>query len=147
MKLPHSEERKYTFLVKTKESSKPQKQIPKRKVSFELLHQWLGHMYTRLLLDGDTTNVFQYIDIRVDPDPFCTSCQISTIKKVIDQRNLWNPRNLRIGFHGHHTSNIFHKFNKKTLILILTSWLLMLIPILQNFMERKILPLRNSWTS
>ena len=30
---------------------------------------------------GYTENVLQYIDIKVDPDPFCTSCQISTINK------------------------------------------------------------------
>ena len=29
----------------------------------------------------DTRNVWQDIEISIDPDPFCTSCQISTINK------------------------------------------------------------------
>ena len=33
------------------------------------------------LLTGDTASVWQYIELRVDPDLFCTSCQISTVNK------------------------------------------------------------------
>ena len=36
--LPHIAQRKYAFLVKMKENSKSKKQIPKRKVSLELLY-------------------------------------------------------------------------------------------------------------
>ena len=46
-----------------------------------LLHQILGHRPTRSILDKDTANVWQDIDLRVDPDPFCISRQISTINK------------------------------------------------------------------
>ena len=81
MTLLHREQIKHAFLVKTKEKSKPQKKIPKKKVFLELLHQRLGHRSTRSLLAGDTTNIWQYIQHRVDTDPFCTSCQISTINK------------------------------------------------------------------
>ena len=68
-------------MVKPKEKAKPQKQIPKKKVYLGLLHQILRHRSTSSLLDGDTANVWQDIDIRVDPDPFCTPYQISTINK------------------------------------------------------------------
>ena len=47
----------------------------------ELLHQRLGYRSTITLLTGDTVNVWKYIEIRVDPDPFFTSCQISLINK------------------------------------------------------------------
>ena len=68
-------------MVKTKEKSKSQEQITKKKVSLGLLHQRLGHRYTRSLMDGDTANFWIDIEIRVDPDPFCTSCQVSTMNK------------------------------------------------------------------
>ena len=47
----------------------------------ELLHQILGHRSTRSLLARYTTNIWKYIDIRVYPDLFGTSCKISTINK------------------------------------------------------------------
>ena len=47
------------------------------------------------LLDGDTVNVWKYIDLRIDPDPFCTSCQTSTINgKVISKK----PLNIKTTF-------------------------------------------------
>ena len=52
--LPHSAQRKDTFLVETKENSKPQKQISKKKVYLGLLHHRLGHRSTMSILDGDT---------------------------------------------------------------------------------------------
>ena len=79
MKLPHSAQIKYVYLVQTKEKSKSQKRIHKNRVSLSLLHQILGHKSTSPLLDGDNERVWQYISIRIDPDPLCTSCQISTI--------------------------------------------------------------------
>ena len=81
MTLPHSTQRKHALLVKTKEKSKSQKHIPKKEVSLELLHQVLGQIYTRSILVGYTENLWQDIDIRLDPDPFCIPCQISTINK------------------------------------------------------------------
>ena len=67
---PHSAQRKHTMMVKTKENSKPQKQIPKKKISLGLLHQRLGHRSKISILDGDTANIWQDIELRVDPDPF-----------------------------------------------------------------------------
>ena len=59
-----------------------EKQSPARKkIDLELLHQILGHRSTRSLLSGDTANVWENVELRIDPDPFCTSCQISSINK------------------------------------------------------------------
>ena len=82
MKLPHSDQRKYAFLVKRNEKSKSQKKIPINKVSLEILQQRLGHRPARTILAGNTANIWQYFDIRVDPDPLFTSCHISTINKL-----------------------------------------------------------------
>ena len=88
MTLPHTSQRKRAFLVKMKENSKTQMQIPRKKVSLRLLHQRLGHRSTRSILAGSNASFWQYIDLRVYPYPFCTSCQISTIKKSLDQIHL-----------------------------------------------------------
>ena len=64
----HRAQKKHVFLLKTKEKSKSQKKIPKKKVYLELLHQILGKSSTRSLLAGDTGNVCQYIDLRVYSD-------------------------------------------------------------------------------
>ena len=61
--------------------SKTKKLPSRKKIALELLHQRLGHRYTIPLSSGDTANVWEYIEPRIDPDPFCTSCQISSIKK------------------------------------------------------------------
>ena len=53
----------------------------RKKTALELLHQRLGHRSTRLLLAGDTANGWEYLELRIDPDPFCTSCQISSMNK------------------------------------------------------------------
>ena len=54
------------------------KKLPERnKIALELSHQRLGHRSTRSLLAGDTANVWDDVDLRIDPDPFCTSYQIS----------------------------------------------------------------------
>ena len=58
--LPHSPVRKHAFMVKSMESSKKNsKRNPKRKkIALELMHQILGHRYTRSLMAGDTANVW-----------------------------------------------------------------------------------------
>ena len=56
------------------------------------MHQRLGHRSIRSLLAGDTENVWQYIEFRVDPDPFFTSCHISTINKKPGSKTPINPR-------------------------------------------------------
>ena len=92
MKLLHSAQRKHAFLVKAKGKSKSQKQILKRKVSLELLHQILGHRSTRSLLAVDNANFWKDIDLRVDPDPFYTSYQISKLNKKARSKTTLNPK-------------------------------------------------------
>ena len=41
----------------------------------------LEHRSTRSLLAEDTANVWEDVELRIDPDPFCTSCQISSMNK------------------------------------------------------------------
>ena len=69
------------MVKKTKKKSKSQEQIPNRKVSLELFHQRLGHKYTKSPLAGYTLNVWQYIELRVDPEPLFTSFQIYSNNK------------------------------------------------------------------
>ena len=64
-----------------KEIPKTTKLPSRKKVSLELLHQRLGHRSTRSLLSEDTANVWEDTELRIDPDPFCTSCQISSTNK------------------------------------------------------------------
>ena len=33
------------------------------------------------MLAGDTANVWEDVELRIHPDPFCTSCKISSMKK------------------------------------------------------------------
>ena len=72
--LPHSEHSKHAFLDKIKEMSKTKKLSPRKKIALELLHQRLDHRPTISLLYGDTANVWEDIELRTDPYPFCTSC-------------------------------------------------------------------------
>ena len=45
------------------------------------MHQRLGHKSTRSMIVGDTTNDWEDVEIIIDPDPFCTSCKISSMNK------------------------------------------------------------------
>ena len=36
---------------------------------------------------GDTDNFLEDIELRIDPDPFCTSCHISSMKKKARSKN------------------------------------------------------------
>ena len=58
--------------------SKTKKLPSRKKNALELLHQRLGHIYNVSLLSGDTATFWEYNDHRIDPDPICTSCQISS---------------------------------------------------------------------
>ena len=56
---------------------------------------------------GDTENVWQDIGGRIDPEPFCTSCQISSMNKNARFQNPLKPKSpfkwiLWILFHQHH---------------------------------------------
>ena len=79
VKLQHSAQRKHAFAVKIMEKSKKKKLPARKPIALELLHQRLGHISTRSLLDGDTANIWEDVELRIDPDPFCTSCQIYSI--------------------------------------------------------------------
>ena len=61
--------------------SKTKKLPARKKIALELLHQILGHRSNRSLLSGNTANVWEDIDPRIYLDPFCTSCQISSMNK------------------------------------------------------------------
>ena len=53
----------------------------RKKIILELLHQILGHRSNISLLDGDTDTVWEDVELGIYPDPFCTSYQISSMKK------------------------------------------------------------------
>ena len=72
--------------------SKKNKLPPRKKIALELLHQRLAHRSTRSLLAGDTANVWGYVELRIDPDPFCTSCQISSMSKKVKSKIPLKPK-------------------------------------------------------
>ena len=45
------------------------------------MHHRLGHRSTRSLMIGDTVNVWEDAELKIDADPFCTSCKISSMYK------------------------------------------------------------------
>ena len=69
--LSHSAQRKHAFIGKIKDMSKKNKFPARKKIALELLHQRLGHRYTRSLLAGDTANVWEDIGLRIYQEPFC----------------------------------------------------------------------------
>ena len=77
--LPHSAVRKHAFSGKIQDVSK--KNTARKKIDLEFLYQRLGHRSTRSLIAGDTANVWEDIELRIDPDLFCTSCKISSVNK------------------------------------------------------------------
>ena len=79
--LLHSAHRKHEFLGEIKEISKTKKLPARKKFSLEFLYQRFGHRSTRSFLVGDTDNFWEDIELRIDPDPFYTSCQISSMNK------------------------------------------------------------------
>ena len=72
--------------------SKKNKSPARKKLFLELLHQRLGHRSTRSLLAGATANVWEDVELRIYPDPFCTSCQISSMKKKARSKITPNPK-------------------------------------------------------
>ena len=57
-----------------------------------MLHHRFGHISTRSLLAGDTANIWEDVELRIYPDPFCTSCQISSINKKVRSKIPLNPK-------------------------------------------------------
>ena len=68
--LPYSALIKHAFSGKIMEKSK--KNPARKKIALEFLHQRLGHRSTRSLIAGDTANVWEDVELRIYPDPFCT---------------------------------------------------------------------------
>ena len=60
--------RKQAFPEKIMENSK--KNTARKKIALELLHQRLGHRSTISLIAGDTANVWEDVELRIDPDLF-----------------------------------------------------------------------------
>ena len=79
--LPHRAQRKHIFTGKIKDVSNTNKNLARKKIALELLHQRLGNRSTRSLLAGDTANVWEDVELRAYPDPFCTSCKVSSMNK------------------------------------------------------------------
>ena len=75
--LPHSAVGKHDIIVKSMESSKknPKRNPKRKKLVLELMHQRLGHRSNRSLISGDTINVWEDAELKIDPDSFCTSCK------------------------------------------------------------------------
>ena len=72
--------------------SKAKKFPSRKKIALEFLHQRLGHISIRSLLAGDTDNVSDDIELIIYSDPFCTSCQISSLNKKDRSKNPLNPK-------------------------------------------------------
>ena len=64
----------------------------RKKIALELLHQILGHRSTRSLLAVDTENVWEDVELRIEPDLFCTSCQISSMNKKARSKTPLMPK-------------------------------------------------------
>ena len=56
------------------------------------MHQRLGHRSSRSFLAGDTANVWEDIELIIDPYPFYTSCHISSMKKKARSKNPQKPK-------------------------------------------------------
>ena len=64
----------------------------KKKIDFELLQKILVHRSITSLLDDDTDNVWEDIELRIYPYPFFTSFQIFSMKKKASYKNPLNPK-------------------------------------------------------
>ena len=71
---------------------KSKKNPARKKIALELLHQILGHISTRSSIAGDSTNVWEDVELRIDPDPFCTSCKISSMNKKARSKLTMKPK-------------------------------------------------------
>ena len=111
--LTNNAQRKHVFLGGIKKMSKKKKLPAREKFAIELFHQRLGHRYTRSFLAWDTANVREYIDLRIYPDPFSTSCQNSSMnKKGRSKIPLKLKITLQVGVNGYNSINITKTFDK-----------------------------------
>ena len=79
--LPHNAQRKHAYLGKIRDMSKKKKLPARNRIALDFLHLRLGHRSAKPLLDGDTANVWEDIELKIDPDHFVTSYQISSMNK------------------------------------------------------------------
>ena len=80
------------FEGKLRKCEKTKKLPYGNKIALELLHQRLGHRPNRSLLAGDTANICEDIELIIDPDPFCTSCQIYSMNNKTGSKIPLNPK-------------------------------------------------------
>ena len=71
---------------------KKKKNPARKKIALELLHQILGSRSTRSLIAGDTVNVCEDVELIIYPDPFCTSCKISSMNKKVRSKIPLKPK-------------------------------------------------------
>ena len=90
--LPYSAQRKPAFWGGGKEMQKTKKLSSRSKVALLLLHEIFGNISTRQLLAKDTAYVWYDEELRIDPDVFCTSCQISSMNKKARYNNPLKPK-------------------------------------------------------
>ena len=110
------------------------------------MHQRLGHRSTRSLIAGDTANVWEDAELRIDPDPFCTSCKISFMNKKARSKLPLKPK---APFKWVFMDIIPSTAPKSLTNDTNSNFFLLLILILryQNFMVWKILLLQKLWTN
>ena len=72
--------------------SKKKKLPARNKIALELLHQRIGHSSTKSMLAGDTDNVWEDVELRIDPYHFFTSCQISSMNKKARSKISLKPK-------------------------------------------------------
>ena len=85
--LPDSAQSKNEFLGEIKKMSKTKKLQSRNKIDLYLLHHRLSHRSTISLLAGYNATIWEDIDLGIYPDPFCTSCQISSMNKRDRSKN------------------------------------------------------------
>ena len=72
--------------------SKTKKLSSSKKIALEFLHQRLGYRSTISLMAGDTANYWGDDELRIYPDPVCTSCQIYSMNKKAGSKNQLNSK-------------------------------------------------------
>ena len=112
-----------------------------------LMHQRFGHRSTRSLMAGDTANVWEDVELRIDPDPFYTSCNSSSMNKKARSKIPLKPRaNFKWILMDIIPSSAPKSLTNDTTFIIIC-WLLMPTLRSRNFMAWKISLLQKLWTN
>ena len=72
--------------------SKTKKVRSRKKIALEFLHQRLSHVSIISTLSGDTANVWDNIELKIDPYYFYTSCHIFSMNKKARSKNPLNTK-------------------------------------------------------